>query len=221
MNQSTHRYIGVFGGTFDPIHHGHLAIVDNCLRQLNLDHCYMMPTHIPVDKTTSTSIKQRLDMIQLGIDHLGNDRISIDRREIVQAGLSYSYLSARSLRQDFPKSKIYFICGYDTYNSFHQWEHADEIMQHLNLLIVNRCGIEKQGPHEDAIEMLTPVSTREQDRDYGAFYELDYRAPSISSTEIRTQPQHYADFLPEPVLRYINEHELYTSAEHGIHGETL
>lgn len=188
--------IGILGGTFDPIHKGHLALAEAAVKQLKLDHLYFIPTYQhPLEQKDSAALAHdRLKMIELAIQNKPEFKVS--DCEIKRQGVSYTVDTLRLFREQFPKpNELFFITGGDWGKKLDQWKEIDTIFKLAHFVVANRPGFNLQNLPKH-VEVLN-------------FVPLD-----ISSTEAREQIKKDIlpkDVIPENVLTYIKQHRLYRS----------
>ena len=197
--------IGIYGGTFNPIHKTHIEISRAALNQFNLDCVYFLVAGTPPHKSTSENISDmcRLDMVRLAIN--SDNNFYVDDREIYRAGKSYSYITFQELKAEHPSDDLFFIMGGDSLINFKNWVKPEIISESCTILAAPRLG--------DSIEQLNQ-SIFEYKRIFdGDFFLIDYNANNISSSEIREK--FYSDLsvraslLPD-IKEYILEHNLYS-----------
>lgn len=184
--------VGLFGGTFDPVHLGHLILAESALEELDLDRIVFIPAAISPHKTTrppSATAQQRLEMLRLAVE--GNPRFSVDERELHRSGPSYAVETVRSLLGDHPGVRFLYFIGADNISELGTWHEIDELKNLIDFVVLDR------GTGTAAAGGEFPVVGRRID---------------ISSTEIRERlakglPVRY--LLPSPVLDYIMTHRLY------------
>ena len=121
ISKDTHTAIAVLGGTFDPIHHGHLRLAIDLAEQLNLSSLKLMPDYQPMHRDTpSATAEQRLEMLKLAI--CDNSILDIDSRELKRKGPSYTLLSLKEIRAEIgPTTPLYFVLGEDAFCHFDEW----------------------------------------------------------------------------------------------------
>src|SRR3990167_8466433 len=131
--------IGIYGGSFDPIHNGHLRAALETCEQLQLQKILFIPCyHHAFNKCLHASSEQRLAMLQLAIQ--GNSLFTVDDREINQPSTSYTIDTLISLHKEYPKQKFALIIGTDAFLQFHQWHRWREILHYANIIILHRPG---------------------------------------------------------------------------------
>lgn len=135
------KRIGIFGGTFDPVHHGHLQAALEVSEQLDFDELRFMPAGDPPHKSAQLMrASDRLSALEVALVDV--DGFSIDDREIRRTGPSYSVLSLQELRAENPDASLCFILGTDAWEGFSKWHRSSEILELCHLLIVIRPGTE-------------------------------------------------------------------------------
>ena len=202
--------IGILGGTFDPIHNGHLHIAAAASKRLQLQQVRFMPCSLPVHRTRPhASVSQRCDMIELALAERPD--FVLDTLEIDRGGPSYMIDSLHEIRRRGP-ARLLLLLGTDAFNRFGEWRQPLEILQLASLLICARPGIEPEFAQfekyrVDSVEQL-------QRRPSGAILTLEVDAPDCSSSEVRNKL--VAGEIPRPWLHpavadYIQTHHLYRS----------
>jgi nicotinate-nucleotide adenylyltransferase len=144
--------LGIFGGTFDPVHYGHLFVAEQCLEQCRLDQVWFLPAGIPPHKLEWTIApgKARAEMLDLAI--AGHDRFRVDRRELDRTDPCYTVETLAALRAEDPSRDLYFILGADSLADFPTWREPGRILELAHLAVANRGG----GPVPD-LGLLRPV----------------------------------------------------------------
>lgn len=187
------RKIGFLGGTFDPIHQGHLQIAQYMLKQLTLNEFYFLPTYAPAHKSFQniTSEVHRVNMIQQALEPYQN--FYIDLTEIEAKGsLVYTIDTLKELKRKYANAEIYFVIGGDQQAVFSTWKNPKEITELVHVVSVSRAGYSVDSSY-NILSLPMP--------------QID-----ISSTYIRTQiakGNHIQELLPLNVEKYIKEHHLY------------
>jgi len=192
VNTSVKR-IGLFGGTFDPPHIGHLIIAETAWEQLGLERIYFVPAYIPPHKRGKkcTPVSHRLAMIQLALR--GNRHFDMLDCEVKRRGVSYTIDTLREIKEQYCGYEFFFILGSDNLQQFHTWKNPDEIMKLAHLVVYERPNIPIHKKYSSAIQLCGPL--------------LD-----ISSTDIRakvTKQQSIRYLVPKAVEQYICKHRLY------------
>ncbi|KRL23517.1 nicotinate-nucleotide adenylyltransferase [Lentilactobacillus kisonensis] len=190
--QNKRKRIGILGGTFNPIHNGHLIVAQQVLDQLGLDKILFMPDATPphVDRKLAIDAADRVAMINLAI--WNNPSFSIEMAEVNRGGISYSYDTMAELVRKHPENQYYFIIGGDMVNYLPKWHRIDDLVK-----LVSFVGVKRDG--------YTPTSK------YPIIW-VDVPYIDISSSFIRSkihQHQSIRYLVPSCVERYIKEHQLY------------
>ncbi len=203
-SHSIKRKIGLMGGTFNPIHYGHLLIAENACEQFQLGEVIFMPAGNSPHKDSSQILdsQKRMDMIRLAI--ADNPHFSCSDYEISKEGISYTYLTLRALKEHFKDDELYFIMGADSLAYFDTWRCPDEISRLSIILAAVRDGLN--------IEKLMPIREQLWHR-YGTRVGF-INTPnfSVSSNIIRQRVMsHYSIryLVPETVREYIKKQSIY------------
>jgi nicotinate-nucleotide adenylyltransferase len=210
--------IGVFGGTFDPVHFGHLRVALELKQQLGLAAVHLIPCHIPPHRgEPHATAAQRCSMLQLAID--GEPGLELDRRELERSGPSYMVDTLRSLREEFGGQRpLCLIIGGDAFLGLPSWYHWQELVELAHIVVAHRPGWElDEGSLEEPLRQL--LSQHRLDgaaalsvRPAGGVLLQAVTPLDISATAIRRQVAAggSANFLlPQPVWEYIRQHGLY------------
>jgi nicotinate-nucleotide adenylyltransferase len=135
------KLIGLFGGTFDPIHYGHLRPALDVMQAANLDEVRFIPNRVPPHRDSPVrSDQQRAELVQLGI--ADTPGFVLDQRELQREGPSYMVDTLMSLKEDFPESSLCLMMGMDAFNGLPQWHRWQTILELCNLIITTRPGSE-------------------------------------------------------------------------------
>jgi nicotinate-nucleotide adenylyltransferase len=202
--------IGIMGGTFDPIHYGHLRSALEAAEALSLQKVLFIPTHTPLLKQQPICTEQdRLMMIKLAI----NDTpfFQLDEREITRKGCSYTIDTLKALRIDYPEEQFAFLLGADAFANFKQWKDWRAIMEHVHLAVLHRPDYPLDSSDWESWQWAMD-SCLLDDTVSGRIFPLPVTPLSISSTFIRrqlSQQKTVRFLLPENVLSYIVDRNLY------------
>lgn len=133
--------IGVFGGTFDPVHYGHLLAAETCREQLNLDVVRFIPAAISPHKTgvAVTDGHARADMLKLAVS--GYPEFVVDRRELKRSGSSFTVDTLQEIATETPEDELIFLMGADSLRDFLTWKEPERIAQLATLAVCNRPGV--------------------------------------------------------------------------------
>ena len=190
--------IGVMGGTFDPIHHGHLVAASEVAQSFDLDEVVFVPTGRPWQKQSVTPSEHRYLMTVIAT--ASNPRFTVSRVDIDRAGPTYTIDTLKDLRRDRPDAELFFISGADAVAQILSWRDHDELWQLAHFVAVSRPG------HVLSTEGLPTENVS----------QLEIPALSISSTDCRDRvhrghPVWY--LVPDGVVQYIAKHHLSRSME--------
>ncbi len=202
--------IGFWGGTFDPVHRGHLQMAEELRQALKLDHISMIPAKLPPHRTATSSAEHRFNMLRLALEHYPD--LHVDDQEIKREGLSFSLLTCQAYRQKYPKAQLFLCMGTDAFTSFNTWYKWQDIINLVNIAVVKRPGFSLINTNDYIEELGLQELSSKPDKLTGAFVELCLSALPISSTQIRAelaQTQHVPSYLPDSVWQYIQQHKLY------------
>lgn len=193
--------IGIFGGTFNPIHTEHVNIVNNAISELNLDKLLVLPTYIsPHKNTTPAPAEDRLNMVRLAFNNC--DRVEVSDFEIKQGGKSYTYLTVEHFKKLY-NAELYLIVGGDMLKDFKNWKYPDRILNVSTLCVFNREDWE--GDFKKEKEYFQKEFNKE-------FVKLNYCPKPLSSTEIRIFNElglSITEFTDNKVAEYIKNNNLY------------
>ena len=202
--------IGIMGGTFNPIHNGHLTLAKAALEQHNLDVIWFMPSGLPAHKSNTAllSAETRLHMVRLAIE--GIPEFEASSFEIDRNGFTYTADTMVALKEKYSEDEFFFIIGGDSLMKFYHWVKPEVISAHTTLLAAGRNGYTKEQLAEQAQQLNNLFGTNVE--------FVDMPEINISSNEIRSccadlQYDVIKKYLPEQVLQYIMEHELWKYPE--------
>ena len=220
------KLIALFGGTFDPIHNGHLQTVNALKEDLQIDEVrWVVSAKPPHRGEPSATPEQRIEMLELALEPYSN--MICDDIELKRDGPSYTVLTLEAYRQQFPDDHIILIVGADVMQSFHTWHQHEKITQLAHMIVMHRPG------YKNALAaVLKPFETKQAD-DFKKAKNgkvLVYPAPAvpISATAIREKllnhevvdglvpdlaPDLAPDLVPSKVADYINAQKLYRSVD--------
>ena len=197
--------IGILGGTFDPVHNGHLALGKQAYEQFKLDEIWFMPSGHPPHKKSRlvTQGKEREDMVKLAIASVSYFVYS--DFELKREGNTYTAQTLTLLREAYPQHEFYFIIGADSLYEIEQWYHPELVLGHVTILAAGReC--------EDASCSLEEQAEYLRNKYGAAIFLLHSDTMHVSSQELRERENlglGIGDLVPASVERYIREHGLY------------
>lgn len=214
QTETSSGLIGVYGGTFDPIHFAHLRTALDVQIRLNLDEIRFVPCYQPVHRSSpSVSAQQRSDMIALAIAQRAD--FILDRREIKRQGPSYMVDTLASMQQELNLKAqgrgLVLIMGTDAFNRFLHWYDWSGILNLANIAVMHRPQ-DQLSQQSDYQQLLEQRRVEHLDQLNGQIIEVDVTQFAISATQIRRliydqQPVDY--LMPDAVVNYIQSHKLY------------
>ena len=196
--------IGIYGGTFNPPHIGHIQAAQQALASLKLDRILLIPDRIAPHKeipSGSPTPQQRMDMLHLAVKNCPG--LEVSDIELKREGVSYTYLTVEELKTQYPEAQLVLLMGTDMFLSFHTWRNPDQILKNVSL------GVFCRGEKGEAAAI---AARKEEMTAAGARVELvNNDVVNISSTQMRRLLAFRCAgaFLPEGVLEYIRENRLY------------
>ncbi|MGM0769705.1 MAG: nicotinate-nucleotide adenylyltransferase [Pseudomonadota bacterium] len=211
----------IYGGTFDPVHHGHLRLAIELKDRLGVAEVALVPCHIPPHRgDTGATSEQRLQMLKLAV--AGEPGLVVDDRELQRAGASYTADTLRQLRAELgEREPLVMVVGTDAFAGFDRWREWEEIPRLAHVVVVRRPGPppDSQGTAARLLwERCVESPQTLHDAPCGRFLELDPPLLDISATGIR---ERIADgrspryLLPDPVWREICRLGLYGACPEG------
>jgi len=206
MNNGVKNGIGILGGTFNPVHIGHLIVAQSAVETFDLSKVVFIPCAQPPHKGSSglAAARHRLAMIEAAIE--GDLRFEVSDMEIKRGGVSYAIDTVRELRQVHPESNVYFIIGSDTLPELHLWKDAYDLLKLCAFVTFARPGRNAGPPRPEDLH-LDPPWPAELLKCYSSFRLVD-----ISSSDIRyrmAEGMSIRYLVPPAVEMYIAEHRLY------------
>ena len=180
--------VGLYGGTFDPIHNGHLHVIKELISRNIVDHLLVLPAGEPRlrENNPIATGAQRRAMCQLAVNSLAPEiksRVEVNPIEVLREGPSYTIDTVEAVAQTYPEDSIVVIVGTDAYANIDQWHRAEELKQMVEFVVIARP-------------------------DFPGAPNLDLDAIAVSATQIREKS---SDEVPAAVAAYIKEHNLYAS----------
>jgi len=198
------RRIGVMGGTFDPVHHGHLSAANEVRHRCQLDEVVFVPTGQPWQKADRVVSPAEDRYLMTVIATASNPRFSVSRLEVDRAGPTYTVETLRELRSAYQDAELFFITGADALAQIVSWRDAADLFDLAHFVGVSRPG--------SAAADLSGFPD-------GAVTLLEVPALAISSSDLRARvaeglPVHY--LAPDGVVQYIRKRNLYRSAPNDV-----
>ena len=198
--------IGIFGGSFDPIHQGHLILAEACREQVELDQVWFMPCAVQPHKNSGARAtdRQRMEMIELAI--AGHDGFSLSKIEIERGGTSYTVDTLKQIRESNSEDELFLLMGDDSLESFESWREPQTICELAVPVIVNRPGSGKVD--------LSVLQQFVDGQRFELFQSSTVQSPmiEISSSNIRSSVADKKSIryqTPRSVQKYIEINNLY------------
>lgn len=199
------KKIGIMGGTFDPIHIGHLILGEVAYEQFELDKVCFVPAGNPPhkrDRDGRATDEQRVAMVRGAI--AGNDRFELSLAEMEMDGLTYTYRTLELFLSQNPYDELYFIIGADSLFDFEKWKNPDQICKLCKLIVATR--------NQTADEALDRQIRHLEKKYGGTFLKLNTPDLDISSKMLRSRVKEGKSiryYVPESVRNYIKENNMY------------
>lgn len=204
--------IGILGGSFDPVHLGHVYLAQDAIDKAALDKLIFVPARVqPFKRDRKTaSGTDRVNMLKLAVS--GNSKMEISLFELNSSEISYTYLTLRYMKELYDteaalhnkRTKIYFVCGTDSFLKLETWKKADELLDNYAFIIGSRPGYRQ----EELIRTMDRIR-----REHGTeAVNITNRLMDISSTDIRariSKGDFPEDLIPAEVINYIKANGLY------------
>ena len=208
------RSIGVLGGTFDPIHNGHIHLALEVRNKLKLDEVKLIPANTPPHRSIPiASANDRKKMTELAI--CGQKNLSVDLREIENKNISYTINTLISLRTEFPNDVLFLIVGEDVFNMVDSWKNWQSLLNYTHIIVATRPDDDKDISNElkiwrdknkiDDIKILKTVLS-------GYIFYINTPIVEISSSMIRkyySEHKNIGRYLPTNIIAYIKDNNLY------------
>ena len=196
--------IGLLGGTFDPIHNGHLHIARSFADELDLESVILLPAGDPYHKTAPrTAAHHRLAMAEIAAQ--ADSRLAVSDCDIVRQGATYTHDTVQIFRQHFPAAELWLLIGMDSLLQLHTWHRWQNLVRQCRIAAAPRPGsslAQAPAPLQSWLAEALPQ---------GRLHILQAEPLPISSSQIRQQlaAEHTSPDLPPAVLDYIRQHQLY------------
>lgn len=198
------KKIGILGGSFDPIHNGHLNIAKSAYDEFQLDEVWFIPAgHSPnKQEDLMTPANIRAKMVSLAIENIPYFKLST--YEIENKRTSYTYLTLSDFKEDYSESTFYFIMGADSLDYFETWSHPEIICEKAIILVAVRDDLDLEDIHQKIKQIQAKFKAE--------IYPLHCQKITISSSQIRLDFANHIfpkEDLPDKVFDYIVESKLY------------
>jgi len=220
ISQPLQQRIGLFGGTFDPIHFGHLRPAVELAEKYKLDHLRMLPNHRPAhrDKPSATTA-QRIQMLNLATEAI--PQLIVDTREANRDKASYTFDTLSEFRKEYPEASFIFFMGLDAFSGFDSWHRWEDILELANLVVVDRPDAILSAWATDLMASRAAAIAASSENNggnsvinasAGAIERCSVTQLAISATDIRhriASGKSIEFLVPESVNRYIVQQDLY------------
>ena len=198
------KQLGIMGGTFDPIHNGHIQMAQKCMEKFALDEVIFLPAGEPPHKRNYavTDKYKRLEMTRLAVKEIPG--FSVSDIEIERGGYTYTIDSLRELGQIYKNARFFYIIGADTLGELYTWRNIEEGARLTKFLVVGRSNIPSEALHNAAARVREDFG--------GQLLDAQFNGPELSSTFIRDLARKGAPlegYVPLNVARYIKENNIY------------
>ena len=196
--------LGILGGTFDPVHYGHLLLAETCRLHLGLDQVRLVPAGNPPHKTdlNITDGHARADMLQLAVS--GYPEFVVDRRELRREGKSFTVRTLADFKNEFADSELFFLMGADSLRDIPTWREPDQIVKLATVVAVNRPGLPEL-THSQVVEWIGEDLAK-------AVKTVAMPGTDISATHLRQRVRDAMGLrflVPRAVEAYIDQHKIY------------
>jgi len=198
--------IGIMGGTFNPIHNGHLTLASAAKSEAGLDEVWFMPSGLPAHKSNAELLPSadRLSMVQCAIE--GQKGFIASSFEIDRPGFTYTADTVAALKEEYPLHTFYFIIGGDSLMKFHHWVKPEVISSHVTLLAAGRNGFSKEELLLQKKKLFQLFGTKVQFVD---LQEIDISSSRIRELIKEGQISDIKTMVPAAVYQYIVDNGLY------------
>lgn len=198
--------IGIYGGSFDPVHLGHLQTATSIKNELNIDRLFMLPCFEPVHKNSlNYTSKQRLQMLDLAIKEFNS--LEIDTREILRGGNSFMIDTLLDLKESFKNESICLIIGMDSFIKFKTWKNWDEFSKLIHLVVLPRNGDQPVSKTLTTFETVEDIDNLKSNSS-GHLYFSNSQMIDISSSAIRGKiaaNQNLDNLLPISIINFLKK----------------
>lgn len=205
--------IGVYGGTFDPVHYGHLRTALEVREEFALEAVHLLPCRQPPHRSQPVaSAAQRAQMLRLGVR--GRTGLLVDTRELDRPGPSYMVDTLKSLRGDFPNKSLLLFIGTDAFNHLQSWHQWQRLFDDAHMVVMTRPGFHRQPLAEFFQTRLVEAVADLPQAKAGKLHFHEVTQLDISATAIRALFAKHHDpgfLLPDAVIDFIRSHRLYGS----------
>jgi nicotinate-nucleotide adenylyltransferase len=196
------KSIALFGGSFDPIHNGHLFLIEELLNSARFERFIVIPAGAPWQKSVAASGADRLAMVEIALKDCMSkfNELEISRFEIDGSGPSYAFQSIEYFNSQNPGDNLVWIIGSDAFAKINEWKEIEQVAKSVEFLVVNRPGQKLEIPKIP--ESIT-------------YSQIEIKALDLSSTKVRNlikASEPFESLLPSGVVAYIKSHGIYAAA---------
>jgi nicotinate-nucleotide adenylyltransferase len=212
MSERTTTRLGIFGGTFDPIHYGHLLLAETCREQCRLDSVWFMPAAVPPHKRQLllTPATQRLEMLRLAI--AGHDQFLVSDLEIQRGGVSYTVDTLEAVREREPQAELFLLMGGDSLSDLPTWREAGRVCQLAIPVVIRRRNTPE--PDFSVLAGLVPAGRLQTIREYQVQMPLvEFSSSAIRQAVAEGRSIRYQ--TTRAIETYIRANKLY------VHGDEV
>jgi len=198
--------IGIYGGSFDPVHLGHLKTATSVKNELAIERMFLLPCYEPVHKNSlNYSSDQRLKMLSLAIEDFSE--LEIDTREILRGGSSYMIDTLKELVEIHKEETICLIIGMDSFVNFKTWKQWDEFSELVNMIILPRTGVQPSNKNLGTFNVADDIDQL-RSKPNGLLYFSHSQLIDISSSDIRgkiADNQNLDNLMPSSVINFLQK----------------
>ena len=193
---------GIYGGSFNPVHNGHIHLAETALNDFNLDRIFFVPSKISPHRSSDeyVSAEHRINMLEIATAN--NSKFSVSDYEIKSDRISYTVYTVRHFREVFPDDRLFLLIGSDMLLTFDEWNSFEEIMANAVLGVISR----KNGDMDELEKKASELGK------YGEILISKTIPVEVSSTEVRkkiAENCNFSCYLDENVVQYIHKNKLY------------
>lgn len=203
--------IGIYGGTFDPVHYGHLRTAMEVKEIFSLRQMRLIPCSQPVlRKTAVTAAEIRIEMLQLAVQNQPD--LIIDRRELDRKGFSYTIDTLKSIRAETPHSSLLLFIGTDAFKGLSKWQQWEQLFDYAHIVVITRPSYKQQDLTAFFSDKLSKNREDLKRKNSGYLFFQSVSQLDISATAIRNiiSTGLRPDFLlPDNIIEYIKQNKLY------------
>lgn len=194
--------IGIYGGSFNPVHNGHIHLAETALNELSLDRIYLVPSRISPHRSSDeyASGEDRMNMLRLACR--ADERLMTCDYELTNKRRSYTVYTVEEFKRQFPDDELFLLVGSDMFMCFETWKDFEKIMSSVTLAVASRNNGDEEQLSQKAEEL----------RNFGKICICSAPAVEISSTQIRkkiVKNENFSCYLDENVVQYITSRNLY------------